>query len=489
MPAEWQGQSTGGGGAGSVGGIEATVSLDTSQLGPGIEGLKAKLAELGGRLEALGPQSATSTRAIAANMDRVGQMTNAAGYKLQVFAQGLDDLQYVGEQGLRPILNNLVQISPALGVAALAVDQLVKSMGGWKEVLSDLGVISPIETAAQEMKRLGDLTERTANEQDRLNRLRRGEAAVEAARASETPEQKATAAAVQGAVAGAGFGKVRDMVMAAQEKPKLTQEDAAAIRREEAFRANPFARIPGGLFGYGLSEQAGMAQNLAGGYGTDARKAIADRQAREGNANAERLIGEASLPGAAGLAARQQLEKFAREAGDVDLAAKVQAAGPGAMQGRAIDEETDRRLKVQRAAEMDDLEAESRHNAGLYDARQKAIRTKIDRGQALTEDELSGMSPENRERRRDREVRVGEQRERLTERGGDLNWRLRQLMNPERQGQTLGGEAYAASFQAITGDSPEVKRLHAIEEVLKDIRENNRQIKLIGRKARGGGGN
>lgn len=48
------------------------------------------------------------------------------GNRLMVIGQTLDDLQYVPEMGLRPIINNLMQISPAAGVAAIALQTLVK---------------------------------------------------------------------------------------------------------------------------------------------------------------------------------------------------------------------------------------------------------------------------------------------------------------------------------------------------------------------------
>lgn len=45
---------------------------------------------------------------------------------LAVIGQTLDDMQYVGEMGLRPIINNLMQIHPLLGLAALGFDQMRK---------------------------------------------------------------------------------------------------------------------------------------------------------------------------------------------------------------------------------------------------------------------------------------------------------------------------------------------------------------------------
>ncbi len=57
---------------------------------------------------------------------------NAFNYKLMVMATTLDDMQYVGEMGLRPILNNLVMISPALGIAAIGFETVRKNLEGVK---------------------------------------------------------------------------------------------------------------------------------------------------------------------------------------------------------------------------------------------------------------------------------------------------------------------------------------------------------------------
>ena len=75
-------------------------------------------------------QQATVTIRVDAAMDRVGRSAGAgfgmASNKLLQFGNVLDDLQYVGEMGLRPIINNIMQISPAVGIPLLAFDQLRK---------------------------------------------------------------------------------------------------------------------------------------------------------------------------------------------------------------------------------------------------------------------------------------------------------------------------------------------------------------------------
>lgn len=67
---------------------------------------------------------ASKSQVAQAGLAGIGSGANAAGYKLQVLGQGLDDLQYVGEMGLRPIINNLMQISPLVGIVAIGVNLL-----------------------------------------------------------------------------------------------------------------------------------------------------------------------------------------------------------------------------------------------------------------------------------------------------------------------------------------------------------------------------
>jgi hypothetical protein len=133
--------STGGdGGADHVGGIEATVSMDTSGITPGLTALQAGLDAAGMRIESLGARAAIATTRVDASMRSAGRAAAGFGNQLQVVGQTLDDFQYIGEMGLRPILNNLMQINPALGIAAIAFDQARKNGEGLAESVKNVGV-------------------------------------------------------------------------------------------------------------------------------------------------------------------------------------------------------------------------------------------------------------------------------------------------------------------------------------------------------------
>jgi hypothetical protein len=127
-----------------------------------LEDGKAAIAQLDAAMRA----GTISQAAYAASMQRVGQnmasaraqmaQAQAALAKLNATGGGggakvggplwslghtLDDLQYVGEQGLRPIINNLMQIHPAVGVAAIAIDQLIKHWEDLKDSVVKGGFI------------------------------------------------------------------------------------------------------------------------------------------------------------------------------------------------------------------------------------------------------------------------------------------------------------------------------------------------------------
>ena len=89
-----------------------------------------------------------------------------SGQKLMQLGQTLDDMQYVGEQGLRPIINNVMQLSPVLGTAMIAVQLLYSN---WDN-LSKLFGAGHVKTQAEEMEELRKKTSLTADEAERLAR-------------------------------------------------------------------------------------------------------------------------------------------------------------------------------------------------------------------------------------------------------------------------------------------------------------------------------
>jgi hypothetical protein len=78
------------------------------------------------------------------------------------FARLADDLQYVVQQGLRPITGQLVEINPLLGVAAIGFQQLLKVMQDGSEAMS--GYIDGLKKLNPEMTKqleIADLAQKT----------------------------------------------------------------------------------------------------------------------------------------------------------------------------------------------------------------------------------------------------------------------------------------------------------------------------------------
>ena len=152
-------------------------------------------------------------------MKGTAEATAFSGNKLAVFAQGLDDLQYVPEMGLRPILNNVIQLSPALGVAGIAVQTLVSHFGGFAALVGE----KHIPTAAEQMKELGDKTQRTADEQARLNKLTREQAAGKSLDESQTAAAKKVQDAAEKSLKEAEPLNLRRSII--DRAPDLTKDD------------------------------------------------------------------------------------------------------------------------------------------------------------------------------------------------------------------------------------------------------------------------
>src|SRR5947199_207999 len=71
-----------------------------------------------------------------------------SGHKIMQLGQTMDDLQYVGEQGLRPIINNVMQLSPLLGMAMIAAQLLYTQ---WDNLVGLFGQ-GHVKTQAEEME-------------------------------------------------------------------------------------------------------------------------------------------------------------------------------------------------------------------------------------------------------------------------------------------------------------------------------------------------
>jgi hypothetical protein len=105
--------------------------------------------------------------------------------------------------------------------------------------------------------------------------------------------------------------------------------------------------------------------------------------------------------------------------------------------------------------------------------------------QMQAEEEANGPARFGTKRARERD-KEWDQLEGMDERGGDLNWRLRGLlMRGAAQSNSFGdADSYEASIKATSAEA-QLKKLHDINEVLKDIKKNTEaRTKLVERIAR-----
>jgi len=152
-------------------------------------------------------QADASVKAHAASLQALGAQLNqvqaAAGVSAQKFlnlGRMLDDLQYVPQQGLRPIINNVMEMAPAIGIAMIAVQALIQNWSALAEVFG----MGATKTEAEAMEELGKKTSRTADEEERLYRFKQLNAKVAEQATAQTKSEKDTTAAVDKAVVDFG---------------------------------------------------------------------------------------------------------------------------------------------------------------------------------------------------------------------------------------------------------------------------------------------
>jgi hypothetical protein len=104
-------------------------------------GTSTRISDVGGRL----PGGRGPGAQIAAE-------SKQATFALMQLGNTLDDLQYVGTMGLRPILNNIMQFAPQVGIALLGFDMLRKGIVAAFNALTSGGTLSEFATDVEKLK-------------------------------------------------------------------------------------------------------------------------------------------------------------------------------------------------------------------------------------------------------------------------------------------------------------------------------------------------
>lgn len=284
----------------------------------------------------VGSQTARASSAALAysrSLNTASGGAQAFNYRLMVAAQTLDDMQYVGEMGLRPILNNLVMIHPALGIVAIGFetvrkhgDELVsmgQSLMSWRPF--DEATAST-ETFMQGMRKVGEETKdilggmmvaagefgKQFNEMFTPSKAAQGDAAMKKFLNGPTEATKEQGQAVAKSIGELGTAEVLDELLA----KKAELDPRIAERGSEARRA-------------AAGDTVGMLE-----------------KAQKGDPEA--------------------LKDLEREARGTNLASHIAANAPRTEEQKRQDKEAKDRLK-------EEQDAQDRHNEEIDKAREKAV--------------------------------------------------------------------------------------------------------------------
>jgi len=263
---------------------EAARKVAMANLAAGTSGAVAELVKLTAEQDKLNRKleaTVVVARKVAgtiqsANIKDVGGGKGGGGRKMNLLDAGriIDDLQYVGQngQGLRPILNNLTEFAPLLGVAALGVDLLVRH---WDSLSAAFGK-TKLGTQAEEMAKLADATERTAEQTRKLAEYEERESGIAAQRKAKTKEHEERAEGVKKAITEGGYtGIIKGLTESASGELISTDSDArnaadALAKRKEELKTTTTAGGYGGAGGTRRRTDAEYAKAIADDKGIKA---------------------------------------------------------------------------------------------------------------------------------------------------------------------------------------------------------------------------
>jgi hypothetical protein len=516
-PRDARGRFTSDGGGESVGGISASIEVDDGGVSPAMARLDAALTQAVQKFNAVKAAADPVTHAmteIAAGSGRAAQAFSrldtsvvASGRGTAAFARGMlelsrgvEDFTVAGPLG---VMNNLPVImsnmAAAAGVAATSVAALTAGVSflgtgayilyrNWDSVTSLWQEKNPFPKSADDLENMQDRLKEVSKELDKLKGLqsldntqlarantliaeraklekevtaeKERQKNIDVVAKAKDPEDAKRAATIAGAVgAGEGGDAFRADVEAAMRVELRREIDRARARRDRDITA---------------MDASGASAQVRGEY-ANTRKNEFDALERTLKGDMTRMIGEMM----AGLG-RGDPKAMARLRDLMDAGTGVLIGGEG-FRGRLDKNARDAADK----AESERLIAEGNRGAAAYDAAKKARDEKDARDSAsLIAESKRNVDAYDRAQRIKGQMGVqvvgpGEdelQRRALTERGGDLNWRLMELTNPNRVGQSLGLDAYEASIKSQTGLSEEARRLQAILEVDKQIADNTKNL-------------
>lgn len=528
--------------ADEVGGLSARVELDDSGLDAQLTKLKASLNAVEAKLRETGAvggvasqkfgelaarkadlrvqidqvtaamkQQAAASHQLVAGMGGIGAATKKSQYQFQVFVQGLDDLQYVPEMGLRPILNNIIQFSPALGFAALGVQGLITAFGGLEGISKTLFGESKTLTEAEEMDKLAKNTKRTADETARLNELKLADKTwTDIAESKSKAEKKIEADLQEVITEGPGRDIEKSLSEVMGNRAKMTPEDTEKLKQARMIDAT----IKAGNVGQTAVNPVAMIFQAWHGTAEEQTKTINERLAKENLKIAKDLIKDAIHGiGVVGENARKQF-------------LNIVEANPGAFPeglGKSLRAQTPEGIN---ASETIRLTLEGEAGAAAYDKKLKKDRNDAIGIEAQHDAEEKAMAQARRDEqdKKDTDALIAEGdrnaskldvAERIkpflpgaplsvkaaiaqSKEQDSLDERMRQIgrrmagMNARdiRTSQVMATSDLNASIQrSISNDDPARRMLEETKEMNREIKEINRKILNLGQPVVRGGRN
>jgi hypothetical protein len=248
-------------------------------------------------------QASDATRKYASGLNEADGRARGFTNRLQGVAFALDDLQYVGEQGLRPVLNNLAVISPYLFLIGLALDQFIRHFDDLENAVKGTAFEGPLKAieegfntikqaiglAKSEASQFAEETRKAAEE---LKKIQNPEQAQRGKAITEVIERFGGGVQTESLVREAARQQGQNPDRAAVELNQARQGDEGALGNLQALLRRASGRA--GLFGQELTgavERTNPENQAAAQAVTDQQKQAA-AEADAANKERQALIAE-----------------------------------------------------------------------------------------------------------------------------------------------------------------------------------------------------
>ncbi len=444
--------------ADEVVGLTGRFNVDTSQLTLAANQVNSASMNMAGSLGKINSES-----------QKAGSGLTNLGGKMMVVGQFADDMQY----GLRAVVNQIpmlvtafgggMGLAGAIGIVAVAANQLVNHWDDLREAFGSTVVL----TKAQEMEKLAKATERTSAEQEKLNRYTREQKTIESQRSRRPEQENQTQNQVARAIGEVGADEIFVNIRRALEKSTAQVAESSVSAKMGSYGGDEFLNDP---------DIKRMRTRIRGELEKSRQESIT-QAARDLMANAE------SGPGVLGEQARKKAAELLGPGAQGDVFRNAtDSARAGVLRSRDIS--IDLEEQVQREAIEEDQKRLDRQKAAAVRAENIAVDLET-AFQMQAEEEANGPAKFGTKRARERDPEW-DRLAGMDERGNDLNWKLRGLLNRSAQTSNSFGDAdsYESSIKATSAEA-QLKKLNDINEVLKDIKKNtearNKMVERIAR--------